>query len=161
MGELTSGREKAAYHREVADAQADVEQHHTKLEAAAAVNKLRQFIGKTQIRCLSDLCRGEERQYFIDKLCALAELVSTMPKTYEQDGLGKEAIAYLHYFTSGTDHYITEKDMEAEQHQAFGSANIGYGPELGYISIVELLSCGAELDLYFEPKTLATIEDRK
>lgn len=32
------------------------------------------------------------------------------------------------------------------------------GGETGYISIVELLENGAELDLYFTPKTLAEVQ---
>ena len=83
-----------------------------------------------------------------------------MPQTYEQDGMGEQAIAHLHYFTSGCDWYITERDSDPDgegQIQAFGSANLGYGPELGYISIKELLENGAELDLYFTPCTLSSL----
>jgi hypothetical protein len=76
-----------------------------------------------------------------------------MPKTYETDGQGDEAIAHLHYFTSGFDWYITERDMEEEQLQAFGLACV-HETELGYISIVELLRNGAELDLHFMPKAI-------
>lgn len=44
------------------------------------------------------------------------------------------------------------------QLQAFGLADLGYGGELGYISIVELLECGAELDLHWTPQTLAEVK---
>lgn len=44
---------------------------------------------------------------------------------YEQDGKGEEAIVTLHYFRGGMDWFITEKDMEPEQHQAFGLADLG------------------------------------
>ncbi|MEI7902867.1 MAG: hypothetical protein WCK89_21685 [bacterium] len=37
---------------------------------------------------------------------------------------------------------------------------LGYGPELGYISLPEILECGAELDLYFAAKTIAEITGR-
>lgn len=47
----------------------------------------------------------------------------------------------------GMDWYITEKAMSDEQNKAFGLADLGYGGEIGYISIVEL-------DLHFEPKRL-------
>ena len=80
-----------------------------------------------------------------------------MPRGYEQDGKGDSAIAYLHYFTGSCDWYITERDTTDEQHQAFGLADLGYGPELGYISVQELIENGAELDLYFEPKPLKEI----
>ncbi|MBL0011067.1 MAG: DUF2958 domain-containing protein [Nitrosomonas sp.] len=81
-----------------------------------------------------------------------------MPKTYGQDGMGDKAIAYLHYFSGGSDWYITEKDMEDEQLQAFGLANLGQGGELGYISIQELIDAGVEIDLYWTPKTIGQIK---
>ena len=64
----------------------------------------------TQIMIIGDGCRGEERDFFFDKLSEYADRVRTMPKTYEQDGKGLDAIAYLHYFNGGADWYITEKD---------------------------------------------------
>ena len=46
----------------------------------------------------------------------------------------------------------------AGQVQAFGIADLGMGPELGYISIPELLANGAELDLYYtKPKTIGEL----
>ncbi len=69
---------------------------------------------------------------------------------------GIEAIAYLHYFLSGFDWYITERDMERQQLQAFGLACMGE-EEMGYINIVEFIRNGAELDLYFEPRSLRKI----
>ena len=120
---------------------------------------MRGFIGSAQLEVIGNACRGEERQHFIDLLCTFGERIANMPKTYEQDGKGDQAVIYLHYFTSGCDWHITERDMESEQHQAFGLADLGYGPELGYISIKELLANGAELDLYFRPRTIAQLSE--
>ena len=103
------------------------------------------------------LCQGEENQFFFDKLVELAGIIETMPVTYETDGQGDQAIVYLHYFKAGFDFYITERDCENEQLQAFGKADLGYGAELGYISIVETLRAGAELDLHWQPKKLGEI----
>lgn len=135
-------------------------------ETIEALKILHPFIGPAQKHVTGDLAHfGEEREYFRGKLCALATLVQSMPKTYEQDGAGEQAVIHLHYFTSGCDWYITEKDAETPeepgQHQAFGLADLGYGPELGYISIVELLAAGAELDLYWQPKTIAKLNSEK
>ena len=91
----------------------------------------------------------------------LGNLVANkMAKIYEQDGKGDDAIVYLHYFhASGADWYITERDISDEQHQAFGLADLGMGfPELGYISIEELKSVGAELDIHWTPKTLGAVK---
>ena len=131
---------------------------YTKADAAKAIPTLRRFMSEAQISALGDACYGEERHYFINKIVELAEHLDTMPKTYEQDGKGDEAVVHLHYFRGGMDWYITEKDMEEEQNQAFGLADLGYGGELGYISIQELIDNGVELDLYWEPKTLAEVK---
>lgn len=126
-------------------------------EVYNAVRSLGQFIGPAQLSVLGNACRGEERQWFKAKLIEMAERVNTMPKTYETDGQGDKAIAYLRYFHSaGFEWFVTERDMEHEQLQAFGLADMGF-PELGYISIQEIIDNGGELDLHFEPKSLAEI----
>ena len=139
---------------------------NTKKDAINALKILDGFICKQELAAIASGCRSEEKQFFFDKLVEMAGIVSTMPKTYEQDGKGDQAIAYLHYFNAGNqDWYITEKDAETPeepgQHQAFGLADLGYGGELGYISIVELIAHGVELDLYFKPQTLGEIRAKK
>jgi hypothetical protein len=121
------------------------------------VSPLRQFIGYGQRRAIAQACEGEEGQFFIDKLRDIRELIGAMPKTYEQDGMGDAAVVHLHYFVGGCDWYITEKDCEDEQLQAFGLADLGHGSELGYIAITEITRHGAELDLHFKPQTLGEI----
>lgn len=130
------------------------------VQATAGLHILAPFIGKGQMQTLWNLCRdGEEKAYFKQKVMDMARLIKTMPKTYDQDGSGLEAVAYLHYFTSGFDWYITEKDQEgAGTDQAFGLA-IVHERELGYISIREIVANGAELDLHFTPATLSALVD--
>ena len=135
---------------------------NTLIDAANAVKTLSGFIGRQQLKAIDEGCRGEESQYFIDKLVEMAGVVSTMPMTYGQDGLGEQAVAHLHYFRGGMDWYITEKDMGApcdhmEQRQAYGLADLGQGAECGYISIKELIEMNVELDLHFTPTTLVEI----
>jgi len=120
------------------------------------------FIGPRQMRVLTELLKGEERQHFDQTLRSWALLIQTMPKTGETDSEGHEAVAQLHYFVGGADWYITERDMgdgsgDATQHQAFGYANLGDDDcaEFGYISLPELFTVNAELDLYWEPKPLS------
>jgi len=132
------------------------------MEAVKAIETLREFIPRGELCAMADGARGEEREHFLDLFQKWANVINTMPKTYEQDGLGNKAVAHLHYFRGNQDWFITEKDMGSEdepgQHQAFGLADLGYGGELGYISIVELLANGIELDLYWQPKTLEEIQ---
>lgn len=118
---------------------------------------LRDFMGHAQRNAIKQALLGEEREFFLDKLESLAGRIRSMAQTYDQDGKGDQATAFLHYFRGGCDWYITEKDRAGEQLQAFGQADLGYGPELGYISLVELLACGVELDLHFTPCTLADL----
>lgn len=133
----------------------------SKDDVAKAMAVLRPFMSVSQMKAVSDSMRGEEKQFFIDKMVEMAGIIGAMPETYGQDGKGDDAIAYLHYFMGGMDWYITEKDMEAEQLQAFGLADLGHGGELGYISIVELVGSGAELDFHFQQKTIGQINGKK
>lgn len=138
--------------------------NRTKREAIEALMTLREFMPSSQIKAITSAMREEEKQYFFNKVVELAELIKNMPKTYEQDGKGAKAIAYLHYFRGNMDWYITEKDAgspeDPRQVQAFGLADMGYGGELGYISIVELLENKIELDMYFTPIPLENIRER-
>jgi hypothetical protein len=137
----------------------------TKMDAIHGIELLRGFIGSSQLHAIGDACRSEEKQFFFDKLVSLGQLVLKMPRTYDQDGLGDQAIVSLHYFKGACDWYITERDVDTDgegQIQAFGYANLGDDEcaELGYISIVELIAAGAELDLYFTPCTLGAVKSK-
>lgn len=137
-----------------------------KNEAIEAVKLVREFTSRDQYQAMRAGLRGEESQHFQDKFMEYGQRIAGMPKTYEQDGKGDQAIVYLHYFNASQDWYITEKDAETPeepgQRQAFGLADLGhYGAELGYISIVELIAHNVELDLYFKPLTLAEIKAKK
>lgn len=132
----------------------------TQEQATESMKYLRGFIGQSQLNAIATAMRGEEKQFFFDKVVALEKQIKDMPKTYDQDGMGNKAIAYLHYFKGGMDWYITERDMEDEQLQAFGFANLGdmQNAEMGYISIEELIKSGVELDLYWIQKTIGEIK---
>lgn len=128
-----------------------------KTDSLVVSTELRKFIPRSQMLALSIGCLGEEKDAFCEILGRVIDTLGTMPVTYGQDGKGMDSIAYLHYFTGGCDWYITEKDMYGGVQQAYGYAvlNGDYQmAEFGYISIIELLQVGAELDLHFEPKAL-------
>src|SRR3990167_2578089 len=140
-----------------------------RLDAIQALRTVRQFVSPDQYQAMRAGLRGEESQYFQDKFMEIGNTIEHMPKTYDQDGLGDQAVAHLHYFMGSGDWYITEKDSDPVnesgghdgQIQAFGLADLGYGAELGYISIAELIANGAELDLHFTPQTLAQLKDTR
>lgn len=132
-------------------------------EAQALLNKIKAFIPSVQFQAISEFLRGEEGSFFAEKIAEYADRIEHMPETYDQDGLGDEALVYLHYFGSSGDFYITEKDKCGDgTQQAFGYVILGgdlMNAELGYISIEELRGIPfMELDLHFEPKPLREIK---
>jgi len=120
---------------------------------------LKDFVNGNQIIAIVNGINGEEKQFFIDKMSELKKIITEMPELYGQDGKGEEAIAYLHYFNSSFDWYITEKDITDEQLQAFGLACMQC-KELGYISIQDVITHGGELDLHWTPKTLREVREQ-
>ena len=125
---------------------------------------LKQFMSRVQLRVVLDACFGEEKKFFIEKVVELGALIDSMPKTYEQDGAGDDAIVSLHYFNGSSDWYITEKDRDGGTRQAFGFVVMNGqkdSAELGYVSIAELVSYGVELDLHFTPCKLSEVKAKR
>lgn len=153
----------AGFAEDARAAQARSDSSLKRTEAVIAnIATMRAYMPTSQINSVVECLRTEERQFFIEKLEELAQQVTTMPKTYEQDGKGDQAIVHLHYFKGSADWYITERDQERAQFQAFGLADLfGDGGELGYINIVELIRNGVELDMYFTPCTLESIKKER
>ena len=89
------------------------------------------------------------------------EIKKKLPKLYEQEDKGGDAIAYVKFFTpsSSWTWYITEFDGED---MFFGLVD-GHEKELGYFSLKELQSVKGpmglliERDLYWKPQTLREI----
>jgi len=86
-----------------------------------------------------------------------------IPALYEQDGLGKDAIAYVKFFTpwSNWTWYGTEYDPKTKEF--FGLVD-GLDSELGYFSLTELESITGpgglkiERDLHFSPTKLRNLK---
>ena len=134
---------------------------YTQPEKPHELDTLKLLTTPEQFEVITDAMLGEEGDHFIEIIDRMHATWQAMPKTYETDAQGRAALAHLHYFTGGCDWWIVEKDSDTDhagQVQAFGIADLGMGPELGYISIPELLANGAELDLYFTtPKTIGEL----
>jgi hypothetical protein len=161
--------EKRTLQKEIQDAFAKLKEKLDIVEPQPAtiadVNNVmplvKHFIGPSQLSAMGNGTRGEEGQSFKDKFVEIAKAINDMPKVYGQDGKGDDAVVYLHYFKGGSDWYITEKDSEEEQLQAFGYAilnNDKQNAELGYINIEELIRLNVELDLYWRTKTLGQVK---
>lgn len=64
------------------------------------------------------------------------ELESKLPRLYETDGKGDEAIAYGHWFTSNADWFASEYDPDTGD--CFGLVRFhGMPAELGYFNLHE------------------------
>lgn len=117
---------------------------------------LQAFVPSNQIASLQNTWHTEEKNAAWEIASRIIDIFHKLPKTYDTENTHvDDKIVYLHYFYAGNDWYIVEKDIEAEQHQAFGYTilNGDYDfAEWGYISIEELKNIeGVELDFYFEP----------
>ena len=122
-----------------------------------ALQELAPHMARGQWHALWQGCqRGEEQAHFQHLVQDWAARIAAMPRTYETDGQGLKAVAHLHYFTPAFDFFITEKDRSGGTRQAFGLA-CAHEREIGYINIRQLVEAGAEMDLYWTPKTLAEI----
>ena len=137
-----------------------------KHQANDALNRLRPFMASRQSEAVAELMRGEEGEFFMDKMVELAQLVDSMPVTYSQQN-ESDPIAYLHYFFGGSDWYIVEKDMEGEVDQAWGFACLNgdmMNAEYGYISIAELVDLKlqfgltVDLDFHFQPTRMSLVK---
>ena len=86
-----------------------------------------------------------------------------LPRLYEQEERGDEAIAYLKFFTpdSNWTWYVTEFDGK----DTFFGLVDGFEKELGYFSLSELekvrgrLGLPIERDMYFKPKAIKELMD--
>ena len=133
---------------------------YTPPEKPHELDILKMLTPPAQYEAIIDGMMGEEGDHFIAIIDRIHATWQAMPKTYESTAQGRAALARLHYFIGGCDWWIVEKDSDpdsAGQIQAFGIADLGMGAELGYISIPELLENGAELDLYFQPKSIGEL----
>lgn len=128
----------------------------------ATIGAVRPFIPRSQYLVMKSALRSEERGFFREAFRTLEKTIESMPVTYGQDGKGDDAVVYLHYFYGGEDWWITEKDIDGGIDQAFGLVDLGHGPELGYISIRELVGmAGVNVDLHWKPQTLAQVKAKK
>ena len=125
---------------------------------------LRRFVPGAQLNLLLQFTGGEEKQHFLTLLAELAARIKAMPMTRGTESVD-DPIVHLHYFRGNVDVWITERDIGdgrcpkglGPQHQAFGYVDLGYGPELGYVSLPEIFSTRVELDLNWTPKPVSQV----
>lgn len=87
------------------------------------------------------------------------DTLEAMPKTYELEDVDIKPVG-LKLFTSGFTWYVVEADKGSEDDEFAGLHPQAFGyvvnegcpecSEWGYINIEEVISVGAEMDLYFE-----------
>lgn len=121
------------------------------------------FVPKKQaiylIQSLSN--NSESVEWAKDAISSISSIVKNMPRLYETEEQGDDAIVYLHYFSGSADFFITEKDNSPEQNRAFGLAKCPE-TELGYISIADLIESNlVELDLHWTPQSLKNVKEKR
>jgi hypothetical protein len=142
---------------------ATIEQAKRQLVSDTLPGALRDFMPQAQRMVLLELLKGEEGEAIAELVIEVAKVVEDMPITYQQEGLGMEAIVHLHYFRGSADAFICEKDVKWPQadedfDQSFGWVSLFADKargEFGYASIREMVQAGMELDLHWTPKTVA------
>ena len=115
----------------------------------------KKIVPKHQLKFLESINYSEQE----DATENVNNAVFSIPKLYGQDGV-KDKTIYLHYFFGNQDWYITEYDRNSGEF--FGYVNLGYGAEMGYISVQELINNQKiELDFYFKPTLWSNIDNDK
>ena len=115
--------------------------------------------GYQRAELLANLRQGPDNLY-LHVLARLADRWDQTPTTAQMHGPARGAIAHWHFTKGASDYWIIAKDTGASQSHAYGLASISYVhavPEPGYISLPDILSQDAQLDLFFEPLTVAEI----
>jgi hypothetical protein len=129
------------------------------LQGAQALGWLeaRRLLPRGEFLALAQNLKGEEGLEIAETIKKVWQTFETMPKTYDTREV-ENTTAHLHFFTGSWDWYITERDVETRQLQAFGFVKSELCPdgEWGYINLEEITRAGAELDLYFTPAPVST-----
>mgnify|MGYP001270381061 CR=1 FL=1 len=63
--------------------------------ATAAIKTVRPFMSKQQMAVMAEGLRDIEGSSFMESFVKMAGVIEAMPKTYEQDGKGGQAVAHL------------------------------------------------------------------
>jgi hypothetical protein len=115
----------------------------------------KKIVPKHQLKVLESINYSEQE----DAIENINNAVFSVPKLYGQDGVTDKTI-YIHYFYGNQDWYITEYDRNSGEF--FGYVNLGYGAEMGYLSVDEIVNNGKiELDFYFQPTLWSNIDNDK
>lgn len=93
-------------------------------------------------------------------------LAKTLPPLYAQEKKGMEAVVGVKFFLESFTWYATEYSPEEGVFFGFVISSLCPDGEAGYFSLDELESVrgrfgGVERDLYWEPKTLSEVLERR
>jgi len=104
-----------------------------------------------------------DRNVAKELLQGFQEDLKNTPPLYTQESKYKNSIAYLHYFSPGSDWYVTEIDKKTREAFGFTVLNGDYQfAEFGYIPIREIVkSDNIEADLYWKYKTINEILEKE
>ena len=118
--------------------------------------------GYQRAELLANLRQGPDNLY-LHVLARLTDRWDQTPTTAQMHGATRSAIVRWHFTHGAADYWIIAKDPDSSQSHAYGLASISYVhavPEPGYISLPDILTNGAQLDIYWTPVTVAEILGR-
>ncbi len=109
---------------------------------------------------IANLRQGDDNPY-ATLLAKLADLWDQTPTTMQMYQATPKALVRWHFTHAADDYWIVARPSdERSLVKAYGFERISHlhiTPQRAWISIPEILSHGARLDLYFEPVTVAEI----
>lgn len=119
------------------------------------IDKANTLIPAVQFKSSLEYTKGEEGNFYKEKIKEIASVIDNAPKLYETDGLDEHPIALRYFHPTGTEVLICELGKNGE---AFGYTvlNGDYQmSEFGYRDINEIKNIkGMELD-YYLPKNMS------
>ncbi len=122
-----------------------------KAEYRQILDELKGWVPAGQLGALAENIDSEDFESFYDQVTELQDIIKHMPAIGSTDGKGKNAVAILHYFSGGSNWYVTEADSPSD---AYGYASLnGFDYEAGYMQISDIIK-HAELDLNFNQETV-------
>lgn len=141
-------------------------------DPTTALRKVAGWIPKEQLRFIEELIKGEEGEFFLDKMNEVAETIEKLPS---YNGSEPDPLVLMHYFRGASDWYIFEYDRSNSTDgyiRAYGFTirngdyiNADNGtipictPKTDKVGMANSI-CGlpVEIDLHWQPKRLSRIK---
>lgn len=117
------------------------------------------FISDAQQVALSDMLASIVAEPTRRQLAKTFDVIWKTPELERQRLLGDNALAYIHYEIGDAHWYFTELDSKSGLAYGHRTMDAGKNWRDAHCSIKSLKNSGAQLDIYFEQKTITEIKN--